>query len=184
MGRPVALHAQDPELPALLKKEGVRVLGYLSEEELAAAYAHAQVFCYPSLEEGFGLPLLEAMSVDCPVVTSNVSCLPEIAGPAAVLVDPYSVEAIAGRHPGNPESLSRRARATRRRRTRMGGAILVGTGRPSNTLTSTASWHEPYPHDLRAGPLRGVRLVAQSRALSPRRLPSPNDRSRIFQPAG
>ena len=94
VGRPVALHAQDPELPALLQKDGVRVLGYLSEEELAAAYAHAQVFCYPSLEEGFGLPLLEAMSVDCPVVTSNVSCLPEIAGPAAVLADPYSVEAI------------------------------------------------------------------------------------------
>ncbi len=96
VGRPVARHAQDPELPALLKKEGVRLLGYLSEAELAAAYAHAQVFCYPSLEEGFGLPLLEAMSLDCPVVTSNASCLPEIAGPAAVLVDPYSSEAIAG----------------------------------------------------------------------------------------
>ncbi|HVE15660.1 MAG TPA: glycosyltransferase family 1 protein [Chthoniobacterales bacterium] len=95
VGRPMALHARDPELPALLEAEGVRVLGYLSEEELAGAYAHAQVFCYPSLEEGFGLPLLEAMSLGCPVVTSNVSCLPEVAGPAAILVDPYSPEAIA-----------------------------------------------------------------------------------------
>lgn len=95
VGRPVAQHAADPELPTLLSAPGVRVLGYLSEEELAGAYAHATVFCYPSLEEGFGLPLLEAMSLGCPVVTSNVSCLPEVAGPAAVLVDPYDVEAIA-----------------------------------------------------------------------------------------
>lgn len=95
VGRPVAQHGRDPSLGALLESEGVRVLGYLSDAELAAAYAGAAVFCYPSLEEGFGLPLLEAMTLGCPVVTSNVSCLPEIAGPAAELVDPYSVETIA-----------------------------------------------------------------------------------------
>jgi glycosyltransferase involved in cell wall biosynthesis len=95
VGRPVAQHGPDPSLGALLESEGVRVLGYLSDAELAAAYAGAAVFCYLSLEEGFGLPLLEAMTLGCPVVTSNVSCLPEIAGPAAELVDPYSVEAIA-----------------------------------------------------------------------------------------
>ena len=95
VGRPVAQHGPDPSLGPLLESEGVRVLGYLSDAELAAAYAGAAVFCYPSLEEGFGLPLLEAMMLGCPVVTSNVSCLPEIAGPAAQLVDPYSVEAIA-----------------------------------------------------------------------------------------
>lgn len=95
VGRPVAQHGPDPALGPLLEAEGLRVLGYLSDAELAAAYAGAAVFCYPSLEEGFGLPLLEAMTLGCPVVTSNLSCLPEIAGPAAELVDPYSVEAIA-----------------------------------------------------------------------------------------
>lgn len=95
IGRPVAQHGLDPSLGELLESDGVKVLGYLSDAELAAAYAGAAVFCYPSLEEGFGLPLLEAMTLGCPVVTSNVSCLPEIAGPAAELVDPLSVEAIA-----------------------------------------------------------------------------------------
>ena len=95
VGRPVAQAGRDEKLAELLKAPGVNVLGYLSEEDLARAYAGAKVFCYPSLEEGFGLPLLEAMSVDAPVVTSNVSCLPEIAGDSAVLVDPYRVEAIA-----------------------------------------------------------------------------------------
>jgi len=67
----------------------------LSEEELANAYAGAKAFCFPSLEEGFGLPVLEAMSLGCPVLTSDTSCLPEIAVPA-LQVDPYSVDAIAG----------------------------------------------------------------------------------------
>lgn len=95
VGRPVAQSGRDEKLARLLEAPGVKVLGYLSEADLAAAYAGARVFCYPSLEEGFGLPILEAMSVDAPVVTSNVSCLPEIAGESAVLVDPYRVEAIA-----------------------------------------------------------------------------------------
>ena len=72
----------------------MKILGYLSEEELYAAYQGARVFCYPSLEEGFGLPLLEAMAVGTPVVSSNASCLPEIAGPGAILVDPLRVETI------------------------------------------------------------------------------------------
>jgi len=95
VGRPQPRFAEMPGLAALLKSPGVRILGYLSEAELYAAYAGARVFCYPSLEEGFGLPLLEAMSVGTPVVTSNVSCLPEIAGPASELVDPFDVGAIA-----------------------------------------------------------------------------------------
>lgn len=95
VGRPVAQAAPDPALGELLEADGVRVLGYLSDADLAAAYARATVFGYPSLEEGFGLPLLEAMTLGCPVVTSNVSCLPEIAGPAAELVDPESVDSIA-----------------------------------------------------------------------------------------
>ena len=93
-GRPQAQFTSDPELAGLLSSPGVRLTGYLSEEDLANAYAGARAFCFPSLEEGFGLPLLEAMSLGCPVLTSNVSCLPEIGGPA-VQVDPVSVEAIS-----------------------------------------------------------------------------------------
>src|SRR6202007_392150 len=67
----------------------VRFLGYLPEGTLAAMYRLASVFVFPSLYEGFGLPPLEAMASGTPVVTSNVSSLPEVAGDAAVLVDPY-----------------------------------------------------------------------------------------------
>lgn len=73
----------------------VRFLGYLPEETLAVMYRLAGVFVFPSLYEGFGLPPLEAMASGTPVVTSNVSSLPEVAGGAAVLVDPYRPEAIA-----------------------------------------------------------------------------------------
>jgi glycosyltransferase involved in cell wall biosynthesis len=73
----------------------VRFLGYLPEETLAVMYRLAGVFVFPSLYEGFGLPPLEAMASGTPVVTSNVSSLPEVAGDAAILVDPYDPEAIA-----------------------------------------------------------------------------------------
>jgi glycosyltransferase involved in cell wall biosynthesis len=73
----------------------VRFLGYLPEETLAVMYRLAGVFVFPSLYEGFGLPPLEAMISGTPVVTSNVSSLPEVAGDAAQLVDPYDPEAIA-----------------------------------------------------------------------------------------
>jgi glycosyltransferase involved in cell wall biosynthesis len=73
----------------------VRFLGFVRDETLAVLYRLASVFAFPSLYEGFGLPVLEAMASGTPVVTSNVSSLPEVAGDAAVLVDPYDVEAIA-----------------------------------------------------------------------------------------
>jgi glycosyltransferase involved in cell wall biosynthesis len=73
----------------------VRFLGYLPEDTLAVMYRLAGVFVFPSLYEGFGLPPLEAMASGTPVVTSNVSSLPEVAGDAAVLVDPYDPNAIA-----------------------------------------------------------------------------------------
>jgi len=96
-GRPhPKMNRDNPELSRLLDSPGIQQLGYLSDSDLAKAYAGASVFCFPSLEEGFGLPLLEAMSVGTPVVTSNISCLPEIAGPNAILVDPYSIESMAG----------------------------------------------------------------------------------------
>jgi len=73
----------------------VRFLGYMPEETLAVMYRLAGVFVFPSLYEGFGLPPLEAMASGTPVVTSNVSSLPEVAGDAAVLVDPYDALSIA-----------------------------------------------------------------------------------------
>jgi len=73
---------------------GIRLTGYLPDDDLAALYAGCELFCYPSLYEGFGLPVLEAMQSGAPVLTSTVSSLPEVAGDAAVLVDPLSVPAI------------------------------------------------------------------------------------------
>jgi glycosyltransferase involved in cell wall biosynthesis len=73
----------------------VRFLGYMTDDALTVLYRLASVFVFPSLYEGFGLPPLEAMACGTPVVTSNVSSLPEVAGDAAVLVDPYDTESIA-----------------------------------------------------------------------------------------
>jgi len=73
----------------------VRFTGYVEEEDLPALYNGADLFVFPSLYEGFGLPVLEAMACGTPVVTSNTSSLPEVAGDAALLVDPYDVEEIA-----------------------------------------------------------------------------------------
>lgn len=69
--------------------------GFVEENVLLTLYAEAKVFLYPSLREGFGLPILEAMAFGTPVVTSNISAMPEVAGDAAFLVNPYSVEEIA-----------------------------------------------------------------------------------------
>ncbi|HET9870677.1 MAG TPA: glycosyltransferase family 1 protein, partial [bacterium] len=73
----------------------LRWLGRVPREQLAGIYAQADLFLYPSLLEGFGLPLLEAFACGVPVVTSNTTALPEVAGNAALLVDPESPEAIA-----------------------------------------------------------------------------------------
>jgi glycosyltransferase involved in cell wall biosynthesis len=72
----------------------VRFLGYVDDETLSILYRLAAVFVFPSLYEGFGLPPLEAMACGTPVVTSNLSSLPEVTGGAAILVDPYDVESI------------------------------------------------------------------------------------------
>ena len=76
-------------------RQDVRFFGFVPASTLAALYRLASVFAFPSLYEGFGLPPLEAMACGTPVVTSNVSSLPEVVGDAAVLVDPYSVPDIA-----------------------------------------------------------------------------------------
>jgi glycosyltransferase involved in cell wall biosynthesis len=75
-------------------KKKVKLLEYVSVDSLRYLYRGAYCLVFPSLYEGFGLPPLEAMNFGCPVITSNVSCLPEICGNAALYVDPYDVRDI------------------------------------------------------------------------------------------
>jgi glycosyltransferase involved in cell wall biosynthesis len=73
----------------------IRMLGYVPDNDLPFIYKHASLFVYPSIYEGFGLPVLEAMANEVPVITSNLSSLPEVAGDAALLVNPHDEEQIA-----------------------------------------------------------------------------------------
>ncbi len=75
--------------------DAVVFTGFISEEELDHLLRGADVFVYPSLYEGFGIPILEAMKVGTPVVTSNCTAMPEVAGEAALLVDPTDAAALA-----------------------------------------------------------------------------------------
>ena len=85
----------DDILGYMAELEGlVRFPGHVSDEELVALYQMATCLVFPSLYEGFGLPVVEAMMAGCPVISSNTSSLPEVAGPAALLVDPLDAEEI------------------------------------------------------------------------------------------
>lgn len=109
----------DPGLVEQLETtEGVRLLGHVADEALPALYAAASVFVYPSLAEGFGFPVLEAMACGTPVVTSDRSSLPEVAGDAALLVDPEDESAIRdaiARVLGDPDTRARLVEASRAR---------------------------------------------------------------------
>jgi glycosyltransferase involved in cell wall biosynthesis len=76
-------------------RERIRTLGYVPPAEMANWYARAMIFAFPSLDEGFGMPVLEAMASGTPVVASNRSAIPEVAGDAAWLVDPEDTEELA-----------------------------------------------------------------------------------------
>jgi glycosyltransferase involved in cell wall biosynthesis len=82
--------ASDSEL-----KSHFEYLDYVSDDDLPYLYNGARAFVLPSLHEGFGVPIVEAMACGTPVITSNCSAMPEIAGGAALLVNPISVEQIA-----------------------------------------------------------------------------------------
>lgn len=82
-------------MPADAHREDIIFTGYVKDDDAYTLYSNALAYCLPSLYEGFGLPILEAMKCGCPVITSDFSSTAEVAGEAGVLVDPLSVDAIA-----------------------------------------------------------------------------------------
>ena len=88
------IYGSDPELSGMLDDPRIVLAGYVSDQELAGLYKHAELFLFPSLYEGFGIPPVEAMSVGCPVLTSDRASMPEVCGDAAYLVDPDDEAAI------------------------------------------------------------------------------------------
>jgi glycosyltransferase involved in cell wall biosynthesis len=95
-GRPAHVRAVRDRIEGLGLGGAVRLVPYATDAGLRALYAGAVALVFPSLVEGFGLPVLEAMACGTPVITSNASSLPEVAGDAALLVDPGDTGALAG----------------------------------------------------------------------------------------
>ena len=98
----VMLDYQEAALSALLReldasdlRVNIQLCGYVPNQELPLIYNLAEIFLYPSLRESFGIPILEAMACGTPVITSNTSSMPEVAGDAALLIDPFRPETIA-----------------------------------------------------------------------------------------
>lgn len=93
------LGAKDKEELAIIEELGladrIQFLGWVWHDDLPAIYQLAELFSFPSLYEGFGIPLVEAMACGCPIVTANTCAPPEVCDGAALLVDPYDVTAIA-----------------------------------------------------------------------------------------
>ena len=128
------------ELHALVAELGIGddvvFVGGVSLEETVNFYRAADVFVYPSLNETFGLPILEAMACGCPVVTSNVSAMPETAGGAAVLADPKAPES---HRPGDRRSgTARQPGPAARPWLRAREPVQLGGYRRHRPLTSTA----------------------------------------------
>jgi glycosyltransferase involved in cell wall biosynthesis len=102
------------KIEASRHRERIQVLGYVPDLELAAWYARAMIFAFPSLDEGFGMPVLEAMAAGTPVIASNRAAVPEVAGEAAWLVNPEDTAELSAalselaRNPAQRAELSRR----------------------------------------------------------------------------
>jgi glycosyltransferase involved in cell wall biosynthesis len=77
------------------RKQDIQMLGYVSDSQLEDLYQRASILAFPSLDEGFGMPILDAMARGVPVLTSNLSAMPDVAGDAALLVNPTDVHSIA-----------------------------------------------------------------------------------------
>jgi glycosyltransferase involved in cell wall biosynthesis len=76
-------------------RDRIEITGYVSDDELAVLYARASIFAFPSFDEGFGMPVLEAMAAGIPIIAGNRSSLPEVSGSAALLVDPADNDALS-----------------------------------------------------------------------------------------
>ena len=101
-------------IAASRSRDRIRMLGYVSPPELASWYSRAMLFAFPSLDEGFGMPVLEAMAAGVPVVASNRSAVPEVAGEAALLIDPENTQELADALVMLTQDERRRAELTRR----------------------------------------------------------------------
>lgn len=86
---------RDAALQGIQHTEDIRFIGYVPDEDMPALYSAADLFVFPSLYEGFGIPVIEAQACGTPVLTSNGSALPEVGGDEAVYVDPYDIEDIS-----------------------------------------------------------------------------------------
>lgn len=86
---------KDKALSGIKHSEAIHFCGFVADEDMPALYSSADLFVFPTLYEGFGIPVLEAQSCGVPVLTSNCSSLPEVAGEAAVFVDPLCEQSIA-----------------------------------------------------------------------------------------
>lgn len=84
-----------PAIEASSRRADIVLTGWIDDTSLGRLYARAWAFAFPSLDEGFGIPVLEAMAAGVPVLASDTSALPEVCGNAALLVDPHNVDAIA-----------------------------------------------------------------------------------------
>ena len=145
----------------------VRFLGFVGGDTLAALYRLATVFAFPSLYEGFGLPPLEAMASGTPVVTSNVSSLPEVVGDAAILVDPRRADGDRAR-PATGPARPGAPRPDARARAGPGAALFVDAD------------HGDHPADLprdRGGPVSDPSPSRTRRLANRRRSPASRSRS-------
>jgi glycosyltransferase involved in cell wall biosynthesis len=122
-GAPTGFGAREilNRIQASTARDRITIAGYVTAEELDTLYRRAGIFAFPSLDEGFGMPVLEAMARGIPVVTSNRSALPEVADHAALLVDPYATEEIAAalRHLAGDADLRKRLAEAGRSRSKM-----------------------------------------------------------------
>ena len=142
------------------------MLGHVSDEALAELYRRCAVFCYPSLGEGFGLPVLEAMAAGAAVVTSNLSSLPEVGGDAVEYVNPHDTGSIAQSLRRLLADQPRRAdlgqRAGARAQTfsweRFAEIVLGNAGADSPIMTT------PQPETDRVEPLVSVGIPTFQRA--------------------
>lgn len=111
-GQGYGWEAIEAAIAASPARDRIKRIGYCGDETLRSYYSRAAIFAFPSLDEGFGMPVLEAMAWGLPVLTSNRSSLPEVAGDAALLVDPMKASSIEEGLTALTESLAERKRLT------------------------------------------------------------------------